>query len=264
MPCSFSDLADWLGVGEIGLFNFKPSVRPVPIEVHIQVSFISFSVGRYARKPSKEIYWLNLVFAFRVILESITAQGWIAWTSQHTQLSAPIHLQNLFLSLFHRVDRQGLPHWILFRYDLSSNSDTSSSSDYIILIFIIFCIFFYYEIKFAASDEHPRQFLSVSEEDLQMVLSQITDQNLRHTLQFGIGLHHAGLNDQDRSVVEELFVNNKIQALSSTYTLSVLTVYIHDYAFTFHASMLMLIPCFHFRFWSQQVPWHGEWTYQLT
>jgi activating signal cointegrator complex subunit 3 len=30
------DLADWLGVGEIGLFNFKPSVRPVPIEVHIQ------------------------------------------------------------------------------------------------------------------------------------------------------------------------------------------------------------------------------------
>ncbi|PQM33209.1 hypothetical protein Pyn_14185 [Prunus yedoensis var. nudiflora] len=30
------DLADWLGVGEIGLFNFKPSVRPVPLEVHIQ------------------------------------------------------------------------------------------------------------------------------------------------------------------------------------------------------------------------------------
>lgn len=33
-----SDLADWLGVGEIGLFNFKPSVRPVPLEVHIQAS----------------------------------------------------------------------------------------------------------------------------------------------------------------------------------------------------------------------------------
>lgn len=33
-----SDLADWLGVSEIGLFNFKPSVRPVPLEVHIQVS----------------------------------------------------------------------------------------------------------------------------------------------------------------------------------------------------------------------------------
>lgn len=49
------------------------------------------------------------------------------------------------------------------------------------------------------------------EEDLQMVLSQVTDQNLRHTLQFGIGLHHAGLNDKDRTLVEELFANNKIQ-----------------------------------------------------
>lgn len=34
----FSDLADWLGVGDTGLFNFKPSVRPVPLEVHIQAS----------------------------------------------------------------------------------------------------------------------------------------------------------------------------------------------------------------------------------
>lgn len=67
-------------------------------------------------------------------------------------------------------------------------------------------------MKFAASDEHPRQFLSLPEEDLQMVLSQVTDQNLRHTLQFGIGMHHAGLNDRDRSLVEELFANNKIQA----------------------------------------------------
>ena len=30
------DVADWLGVGPIGLFNFKPSVRPVPMTAHIQ------------------------------------------------------------------------------------------------------------------------------------------------------------------------------------------------------------------------------------
>ena len=30
------DLADWLGIGPKGLFNFKPSVRPVPLECHIQ------------------------------------------------------------------------------------------------------------------------------------------------------------------------------------------------------------------------------------
>ncbi|KAG8388729.1 hypothetical protein BUALT_Bualt02G0155600 [Buddleja alternifolia] len=68
-------------------------------------------------------------------------------------------------------------------------------------------------IQYAASDEHPRQFLAIPEESLQMILSQVTDQNLRHTLQFGIGLHHAGLNDKDRSLVEELFANNKIQAI---------------------------------------------------
>ena len=37
------------------------------------------------------------------------------------------------------------------------------------------------------------------------------DVNLRHTLQFGIGLHHAGLGEADRTVVEQLFVGGKIQ-----------------------------------------------------
>lgn len=78
-------------------------------------------------------------------------------------------------------------------------------------------------MKFAASDEHPRQFLSMPEDDLQMVLSQVTDNNLRHTLQFGIGLHHAGLNDKDRSLVEELFANNKIQAILFTWQITYLS-----------------------------------------
>nr|KAJ0194201.1 hypothetical protein LSAT_V11C800419780 [Lactuca sativa] len=54
-------------------------------------------------------------------------------------------------------------------------------------------------------------FLSMPEEALQMIVFQDTDQNLSHTLQFGFGLHHAGLNNKDRSFVEEIFANNKIQ-----------------------------------------------------
>lgn len=27
------DLADWMGIESIGLYNFRPSVRPVPLEV---------------------------------------------------------------------------------------------------------------------------------------------------------------------------------------------------------------------------------------
>ncbi|XP_058180771.1 DExH-box ATP-dependent RNA helicase DExH14 [Rhododendron vialii] len=153
------DLADWLGVGEIGLFNFKPSVRPVPLEVHIQGYPGKFYCPRMnsMNKPT-----------YAAICTHSPAKPVLIFVSSRRQTR-------------------------LTALDL---------------------------IQFAASDEQPRQFLNVSEETLQMILSQVTDQNLRHTLQFGIGLHHAGLNDRDRSLVEELFANNKIQVLVCTSTLA--------------------------------------------
>ncbi|XP_059441040.1 DExH-box ATP-dependent RNA helicase DExH14 isoform X3 [Corylus avellana] len=153
------DLADWLGVGEIGLFNFKPSVRPVPLEVHIQ--------GYPGKYYCPRMNSMNKPAYAAICTHSPTKPVLIFVSSRRqTRLTA---------------------------LDL---------------------------IQFAASDEHPIQFLSMPEEALQMVLSQVTDQNLRHTLQFGIGLHHAGLNDKDRSLVEELFANNKIQVLVCTSTLA--------------------------------------------
>ncbi|CAN0876921.1 DExH-box ATP-dependent RNA helicase DExH14 [Linum grandiflorum] len=154
-----SDLADWLGVGEIGLFNFKPSVRPVPLEVHIQGY-----PGKY----------------YCPRMNSMNKPAYAAIASH-----SPTKPVLIFVSSRRQTRLTAL--------DL---------------------------IQHAASDEHPIQFLSMEEEDLQMVLSQVMDQNLRHTLQFGIGLHHAGLNDKDRSLVEELFANNKIQVLVCTSTLA--------------------------------------------
>ncbi|KAK4804036.1 hypothetical protein SAY86_003853 [Trapa natans] len=153
------DLADWLGVGETGLFNFKPSVRPVPLEVHIQGYPGKFYCPRMnsMNKP-----------AYAAICTHSPTKPVLIFVSSRRQTR-------------------------LTALDL---------------------------IQFAASDEHPRQFLSLAEEELQMILGQITDQNLRHTLQFGIGLHHAGLNDKDRSLAEELFANNKIQVLVCTSTLA--------------------------------------------
>ncbi|EPS71469.1 hypothetical protein M569_03289, partial [Genlisea aurea] len=146
------DLADWLGVEEIGLFNFKPSVRPVPLEVHIQ--------GYPGKFYCPRMNSMNKPTYAAVCTHSPTKPVLIFVSSRRqTRLTA---------------------------LDL---------------------------IQYAASDEQPRKFLSIPEESLLMILSQITDQNLRHTLQFGIGLHHAGLNDKDRSLVEELFSNNKIQAI---------------------------------------------------
>jgi len=69
-----------------------------------------------------------------------------------------------------------------------------------------------------ADDEH--QFLHLTHDELQAVLDQIRDVNLRHTLTFGIGLHHAGLHRDDKALVEELFSQNKIQILISTATLA--------------------------------------------
>jgi len=46
---------------------------------------------------------------------------------------------------------------------------------------------------------------------MEAVISGVKENNLKLTLAFGIGLHHAGLHERDRKVVEELFVNQKIQ-----------------------------------------------------
>nr|KAJ0203753.1 hypothetical protein LSAT_V11C500237010 [Lactuca sativa] len=161
------NLADWLGVEEIGLFNFKPSVRPVPLEVHIQARRLSFPLGYPGKFYCPRMNSMNKPTYAAICTHSPTKPVLIFVSSRRqTRLTA--------LEL----------------------------------------------IQYAASDEHPRQFLAMPEEALQMIVSQVTDQNLRHTLQFGIGLHHAGLNDKDRSFVEELFANNKIQVLVCTSTLA--------------------------------------------
>jgi activating signal cointegrator complex subunit 3 len=48
----------------------------------------------------------------------------------------------------------------------------------------------------------------------------IKEQNLRHTIQYGIGIHHAGLTLGDKKLVEDLFAQNKIQVLVATATLA--------------------------------------------
>jgi replicative superfamily II helicase len=46
-------------------------------------------------------------------------------------------------------------------------------------------------------------------------LAEVKDATLRHCLQFGVGLHHAGLADGDRALCERLFVAQKIQVRDS-------------------------------------------------
>jgi hypothetical protein len=55
---------------------------------------------------------------------------------------------------------------------------------------------------------------------IETLIPHVTDTNLRHKLKFGIDLHHASLNDRDRTLVEEIFANNKIQVLVYINTLA--------------------------------------------
>lgn len=75
-------------------------------------------------------------------------------------------------------------------------------------------------IALCAGDENPRRFLRMEDAELEEALARVKDGSLKQTLAFGIGIHHAGLAESDRALVEELFVSCKIQVLVCTSTLA--------------------------------------------
>ncbi|XP_015183023.1 PREDICTED: activating signal cointegrator 1 complex subunit 3 isoform X2 [Polistes dominula] len=153
------DLANWLGIKEMGLYNFRSSVRPVPLEVHI------------SGFPGKH-YCPRMATMNRPTFQAIR---------QH----APTSPSLVFVSSRRQTRLTAL--------DL---------------------------IAYLAAENDPKQWLHMPEEEMDNILENIKDSNLKLTLAFGIGLHHAGLHDKDKQTVEELFVNNKIQVLITTATLA--------------------------------------------
>ena len=59
-------------------------------------------------------------------------------------------------------------------------------------------------INYAAFDD-PVQWLHMSSSEMQAIVEQVKDENLKQTLPFGVGIHHAGLCANDRMIVEKLF-----------------------------------------------------------
>uniref|UniRef100_A0A182M3Z2 Activating signal cointegrator 1 complex subunit 3 n=1 Tax=Anopheles culicifacies TaxID=139723 RepID=A0A182M3Z2_9DIPT len=153
------DLANWLGIDTMGLYNFKPSVRPVPLSVHIQ----GFPGRHYC--PRMATMNRPAYQAIRQYSPCTPALIFVA-SRRQTRLTA---------------------------LDL---------------------------ITFLASEDNSKQFLHTSEEEMEQILQNVRDSNLRLTLAFGIGMHHAGLHERDRKTAEELFLNRKIQILIATATLA--------------------------------------------
>lgn len=153
------DLADWLGIGEVGLYNFKPAVRPVPLEVHVS----GFPGKHYCPRMA-----LMNKPTYRAIQQHSPEKPVLIFVSSRRQTR-------------------------LTALDL---------------------------IAFLAAEDNPRQWLHMPDHKMDSVIQGVHDQNLKLALAFGIGMHHAGLQEKDRRIVEELFVNQKIQVLIATATLA--------------------------------------------
>ncbi|CAF0793697.1 unnamed protein product [Didymodactylos carnosus] len=154
------DLADWLGIKtNLGLYNFRPSVRPVPLEAHIQ------------GYPGKN-YCPRMKVMNKPCYQAIRTHS----------PKKPV---------------------LIF---VSSRRQTRLTAEDLMLHVI--------------NDDSPKQWLHMPEAEMTNLLTQVSEPNLKNTLSFGIGIHHAGLKDRDRHVVEELFVNQRIQILVATSTLA--------------------------------------------
>ncbi|KAJ1800554.1 activating signal cointegrator 1 complex subunit 3 [Coemansia sp. RSA 2399] len=153
------DLADWLGIAKVGLYNFRHSVRPVPLEIYID----GFPGRHYCPRMAS----MNRP-AYRAIRTHSPSKPVIIFVSSRRQT---------------RLTSQDL-------------------------------------MAFCGMEENPRHFLHMEEWEIEAVLERTQDPNLRMSLSFGIGMHHAGLTENDRKICEQLFYDRKIQVLVATSTLA--------------------------------------------
>merc|ERR550532_3186944 len=118
------DLADWLGIeGQTGLYNFRPSVRPVPLEVHI------------SGYPGKH-YCPRMISMNKPAFQGI---------KQHSPTKPVL----IFVSSRRQTRITAL--------DL---------------------------LQFLASEDNPKQWLHMEDEEMERIISSVKDQNLKLTLAF--------------------------------------------------------------------------------
>ena len=154
------DLAAWLGVDKKwALFNFEPSVRPVPMRCFI------------AGYPGKN------------------------YCPRMATMNKPVY--NAI------VEKSPTKPVIVF---VSSRRQTRLTAIAIINYLLV--------------EKNTAKFVRMSAEEVMHTLTLIEDPHLKHCAQFGIGMHHAGLPQGDKAIVEDLFRNGKIQILIATSTLA--------------------------------------------
>ncbi|CCW66840.1 unnamed protein product [Phytomonas sp. Hart1] len=153
------DLSSWLGVEKCAIFNFDPSVRPVPMIVHIS--------GYHGRHYALRMAAMNKP-TYNAICEKSPTQPVIVFASSRRQTRRTAMALIGFL-----LAENNTPKWIHMEVD-----------------------------------------------EIEKMISKLTDPYLKHCMQFGVGIHHAGLLESDRFIVEEAFRSTKIMVLVATSTLA--------------------------------------------
>lgn len=68
-------------------------------------------------------------------------------------------------------------------------------------------------LTYCLANQEGKRFLNIEEADLAPHLARIEDDDLKATLEFGIGYYHEALSKSDRRAVERLFESGAIQVL---------------------------------------------------
>ncbi|CRG94586.1 DEAD/DEAH box helicase, putative [Plasmodium gallinaceum] len=245
---SVDDLILWLDVKENYLFNFPSSCRIVPCKTHVlgftQKAYcnrmsvmnknVFDSINQYAQ--SKNV----LIFVSSRRQTRLTAYDIISLNLSSHNLNF-LHVENLlndknhinFLlnknnknekkSKIHKNDKKKILNYKEGKYNhitVNENILNGNSFDNNVL-----------DIKYKDIDIFDYNTLldkNLSEQDktdiggllFQNYLNVIEDKHLKELLKYGIGIHHAGLNENDKSIVEYFFLNKIIQILICTSTLA--------------------------------------------
>ncbi|KAL7066579.1 DEAD/DEAH box helicase family protein [Cryptosporidium serpentis] len=76
-------------------------------------------------------------------------------------------------------------------------------------------------VHFCLFENNTNKFISLdSSDEVREIALSVSDKTLKQTLEFGIGIHHAGMKENDKALVEYLFLNSKIKIVVSTSTLA--------------------------------------------
>ena len=154
------DLSSWLGVEKKwAVFNFDPSVRPVPMTVHI--------AGYHGKNYCPRMATMNKP-TYNAICEKSPTQPVIVFVSSRRQT---------------RLTAMAL-------------------------------------IGFLLMEGNTAKWVHMDVDQVQKYTAQLDDPYVKHCLQFGVGIHHAGLLEGDRTVVEDAFLSGRIQVLVATSTLA--------------------------------------------